>query len=205
MATAADQAYLVDAVSSLCGVLHEGIEVAREIAEGHFGDYEMTDPEYGAGTTHLTRFHARRVLKTLDLGEWEIAKPRPNGQVLLRNELLLLRILHEWPENSVPPPGHNTARIDFYRNPDLGLHGVKASKLIAVWRRAPEGEVSIRIIRPIGKWKLGKVAKFDISFPLHRSGLSDLEFVPDDSGMNVLLPFEAEEEGEKGNEQPLGG
>ncbi|GAA4626844.1 hypothetical protein GCM10023196_036750 [Actinoallomurus vinaceus] len=197
MATPADEAFLRDAVISLCGPLHDGLETAREIAESHFDEYEMTDPEYRPGVTHLTRFHLRRILKATDLGPWEVTSPRPNGQVKLRNDLLTLQLLHEWPSDDVPPPGKNEARIDYYRNPDLQLYGTSASNLIGVWRRLPDGEVGVRIVRPVKQWKVGKKAIVDIDFPLPREEelLKDLEFTPNDVGMELLLPVEGGIEG----------
>ncbi|MGW4425791.1 hypothetical protein [Streptosporangium sp. NPDC004631] len=164
----------------------------------------MSSPEDAIGITHLTRFHLRNALRKEKLGGWILVPGRVNGQVLLRNALLKLRILHGWPQDGIPAPGSNEARIDYYRNADVGLHGVRASQLVGVWGLTVNGQIDIRIVRTIDKWKIGQAAKVDIDFPLSRTWdeLSGLEFSPSSSSINVILPIDRDEE--KGDANPAG-
>lgn len=200
MATPEDQHYITQAVGPLCGHFQRNLEKASSIAEGHFTEYDMTEPEDRSGVTHLTRFHFRRLLKrdAALLGGWELVRERKNGQILLTRGLMQMRVLHEWPKNQVPPPGTNRARIDYWRNPDLGLFGVEASNLVAVWSVDKDGSVGIRIFRTIGTWKAGASNKVDIDFMLPETWeeLSEMEFTPDDEGLIIDLPFEEDIEGD---------
>lgn len=194
MATPADKQYITNAVGPLCGILQSCLEKAHSIAEGHFAEYDMIDPEDQAGITHLTRFHTRRLLRgqVLKLGGWTPLPDRKNGQVLLVRDMLQLRILHEWPKGQVPPPGANRARINYWRNPDLGLFGVKASNLVAVWSVDKDGAVAIQMYRTNGTWKAGMNNVVDIDFPLPETWeeLSEMEFTPTDEGLDIPFPFE---------------
>ena len=196
MATLADKQFVLDAVGPLCAPLHEGLERARSIAEGHFIEHDLSEKEDACGVTHLTRFHLRGLLRKKELGNWTLVGNRLNGQVLLRSDMLRMRLLHEWPKDGIPAPGSNEARIDYYRNPDVGLYGVQASQLIAVWAITEDGKIDIRIVRTLGKWKTGQPAKADIDFPLPKTWdeLSDLTFTPSAGNINVTLPFEDDEE-----------
>ncbi|MER7363299.1 hypothetical protein [Nonomuraea wenchangensis] len=196
MATSADQQYLTDAVGPLCEPLHRSLERARSIAEAHFLEYGMGEPEDQCGITHLTRFHLRSHLRSENLGGWNLVQNRMNGQVLLRQGMLKLRVLHEWPKDGIPAPGSNEARIHYWRNPNVGLYGVEASQLVGVWGLTKEDQIDIRIVRTVGKWRTGQAAKVDIDFPLSRTWdeLADLEFRPSTGSIDVLLPFEREED-----------
>lgn len=196
MATHLDQKFIVDAVGPLCTPLHDALERSRSIAEAHFAEHGISDPEDACGVTHLTRFHLRSALRKEKLGGWGVVPDRMNGQVLLRNALLKLRILHEWPKDGIPAPGSNEARINYYRNPDVGLLGVEASQLVGVWGIAENGKIDIRIVRTVGKWKTGQAARVDIDFPLSRTWdeLADLEFKPTPDNIDVILPIDRDEE-----------
>lgn len=199
MATDADTEFLIDALSGLCGPLHEDLEHAWESADSHFVDHEMTTTEYQTGQAHLARFHLRRLLACRDqLGAWELAPLRPNGQILLHHGLTSLRILREGDQISpIPPPGPNRARIHYYRNPDLNLFGVEASNLLGLWNISPAtSEASVRIVRTTGHWKYARPARIDLDFVLPREAarLAELEFNPTDAGIALPLPFGNEEE-----------
>ena len=88
------------------------------------------------------------------------------------------------------------AYIDESGNTDVGLHGVEASQLVGVWALTDEGQIDVRIVRTVGKWSTGQAAKVDIDFPLSRTWdeLADLEFKPSTGSIDVVLPFEQDED-----------
>jgi hypothetical protein len=199
MATSEEATFIAEAVGSLCEPMYLSVEKAADLAQLHFVEHDMAGSIHRRERTDLTRAHLRRLLQESNLGPWQLHDKTSNGQVLLLSGMLVLRVLHIGPEQSIPAPGLNLARINYYRNPDLGLWGVQASKLISVWSvDAETGEASIRIARPVGTWKHAQPNLVDIDFPLPRTSadVAALEFVPDDSGLP--LPFTTEEEGDDG-------
>lgn len=188
MATDDDLSHIRDALGPLCGPLQESVETAAEVADAHFVEWGMTDDVYQRERTDLTRGHIRRILSGTDLGDWEVATERKNGQVLLRRKLLRVKLLHIAPEHAVPPPGSNGARIAYYRNPNMCLFGVEASNLLALWNVDLEsGAASIRVVRPIGVWRFAQAHKADIDFflPHAYEDLMNLQFTPDDSAFDL--------------------
>jgi len=104
---------------------------------------------------------------------------------------------------TTPPPGPNLARIAYYSNHNANLFGVRASDLTALWQVDNEA-TTIRIVRPIGKWRYGAHENVDVDFYLPRppTSLADLEFRPTDD-LGLTLPFEDEdEEGKNGTGEP---
>ncbi|MFB7672326.1 hypothetical protein ACFC26_13005 [Kitasatospora purpeofusca] len=196
MLTPEDGAFITLAVEGLAAPLHAGLDQGYTNAHRHYDEHEMTGQGYTKGRTDLTRDHARKHLeKATDLGGWELANSK-SGRILLRNQMLTVRVLHAAPFDLVPAPGRNKARISYYSNPAVDLFGVQSSNLLAVWLSPSEegGQISVRIVRPIGDWKPGRPAKFDLDFELPRDTetFGGWEFVPDDNG--IMLPFEFDED-----------
>jgi hypothetical protein len=203
MATLEDWQFLIDALDPLRGPLHEQLPSAADVAEDHFAEFDMYDKEYQAGRAHLARCHARRLLKVQsasNLGGWKVARPGPNAALWLTRDALRLRLLRPLPGMEVPPPGPNHTRIAYYSNQHVSILGVSGSDLIGLWDIDGAGEATIRIVRPIGRWRYGANSKVDIDFQLPRlpQSLRELEFRPTDD-LGLPLPFENEdEEGEEG-------
>jgi hypothetical protein len=203
MLTPADAQYITEATTDLAVPLHDALDKGRLVAHEHYDKHKMNGHGYTKGRTDLTRDHARRLLSSEDLGGWELRKT-VSGRILLANGLMLIRVLHGAPFADTPPPGRNQARVSYYRNPTLDLFGVESSRLLAVWTNDTKtGELSIRIVRPVGAWSLGRNAKTDIDFTLPRSAedLTKIEFIPNDE--DFVLPFELDsderrEEGDTG-------
>lgn len=195
MLTPDDASFLTAAVEGLAEPLYSGLDSAYDTAHRHFDENGMVGHGYTKGRTDLTRDHLRRSLEDADLSGWRLTNSR-SGRILLSNGLLTMRILHAAPFDMIPAPGRNKARISYYSNPLVDLFGVNSSNLLAVWLSPPEegGEISIRIVRPIGDWKPGRPPKFDLDLELPRATetFQDWEFLPDDRGLE--LPFEFDEE-----------
>ncbi|KAF2779085.1 hypothetical protein [Streptomyces sp. OM5714] len=200
MLTPEDASIITAAAEGLSGPLYEALDHAYTAAHGHYDESGMTGVGYTKGRTDLARDHARRFIEQrydecLDLGGWEPVKSS-SGRLHLRNGMMTLRLLHATPFDMIPAPGRNKARISYYYNRTVDLFGVEASNLLAVWLSPPEegGEISVRIVRPIGEWKPGQQPKFDLDFELPRNteSFTEWEFVPDDKGL--ALPFEFEED-----------
>ncbi|MCX5215876.1 hypothetical protein OG689_42795 [Kitasatospora sp. NBC_00240] len=196
MLTPEDGAFITLAVEGLAAPLLAGLDQGYTNAHRHYDEHEMTGQGYTKGRTDLTRDHTRKHLDAAkDLGGWKLANSR-SGRILLRNQMLTIRVLHAAPFDLVPAPGRNKARISYYSNPAIDLFGVQSSNLLAVWLSPEEegGQISVRIVRPIGDWKPGRPAKFDLDFELPRDteSFTGWEFVPDDNG--IMLPFEFDED-----------
>jgi hypothetical protein len=201
MSTLEDAEFVTHAAAELAGPLHAALDHGTETVRAHFAKHDMTGQGYAKERTELTRAHARKRLESSLIGDWQLAIEAPTGTLWLRRELMFMRILHVAPEGMVPAPGHNTARINYFLNPDLDLFGVGASRLLGLWLVDPKTqEIMIRVLRPLGHWRHGHTAKVDIDFVLPRDGdeFSNWEFVPDDAGINVSLNFEGEE-GQEGD------
>lgn len=197
MFTLGDAQYLADSVKDL-GVLYESFAHGRELANAHFDEHGMRGPAYNKGRTDLTREHARKHLSGRDIGPWKLLTG--GGCIHLHNDMLKLKVLHAHPIGATPPPGRNKARMSFYRNADLNLFGAAASSLVAVWMVDAQGEIIIRIVRPVGTWKAGASEKTDIDFVLPRTveDFANLEFVPDDGALELDFEFDENDLGEEG-------
>lgn len=200
MLTPKDASFITTATEGLATPLYEALDHGYAAAHSHYDDSGMAGEGYTKGRTDLARDHTRRFIERrheerLDLGGWEPTKSS-SGRLHLRNGMMTLRLLHATPYDMIPAPGRNKARISYYYNRTVDLFGVEASNLLAVWLSPPEegGEISVRIVRPIGEWKPGRPPKFDLDFELPRNteSFTDWEFVPDDKGL--ALPFEFEED-----------
>jgi hypothetical protein len=202
MLTPEDARFITEATADLSAPLYESLDKGRELANEHYDKHGMEGNGYTKGRTDLTRDHARRHLEQLDdLGGWTLMGTR-SGRILLANGLMLVRILHGSPLINTPPPGRNQARVSYYRNPTLDLFGVESSRLLAVWSTDPQsGDVSIRIVRPAGAWKLGRNTKTDIDFTLPRDvqDIANLEFRPDDEDFTLPFEFDEDERREEGD------
>lgn len=196
MLTPEDAAFITAAVEGLAKPLYAALDDGYTKAHSHYDEHEMVGQGYTKGRTDLSRDHARRFLEDpTDLGGWKLTNSR-SGRILLNNQLLTMRVLHATPFDLVPAPGSNKARISYYSNPLVDIFGVQSSNLLAVWLSPPEegGQISIRIVRPIGDWKPGRPPKFDLDLILPRDTetFAGWEFIPDDKG--IELPFEFDED-----------
>lgn len=203
MVTPQDKAELASALDPLREPFAEALPKAAEIADTHFGEYDMRGDEYLAGRAHLARCHARRLLiaTTKDrLGGWTVVDPGPNSRLWLRwNGSLRLKLLRPMLGWQTPPPGSNKARKASYSNLHVNLLGVLGSDLIGLWDVDTQGELHVRIIRPIGVWRYGTSEKVDMDFWLPRpdTSVGELEFLPTD---DIELPFPIEDKEDAGAE-----
>ncbi|MEU0338264.1 hypothetical protein ABZ092_04545 [Streptomyces bobili] len=197
-----DARFITEAIAPLAVPLHEALEEGRQNANDHYDRHKMKDQRFLKGRTDLTRDHTLAHLLKQDLAGW--APPRKgSGRILLSRNAMSIRLLHRSPfGDSVPPPGKNRARINFYRNPAPDLIGVEASQLLAVWDVDKNGEVIIRVVRPTKSFRAGAVSTSDYDLLLPRSAedLSKLEFVSSDEEINLGFLFEDDEEQEEGEE-----
>lgn len=184
--------HVLDLMGRLCEPLHDQLELASARSAMHLEGHGI--PSRGWQHTHLTRAHLCKQLSPLDLYPFTIRTPNPNGRLLMdATDGSTLRILHAGPGGSVPPPGPNLARVRYYQQQQLPIpHLTLASALLALWSVSDDGAATFRIARPIGKWTYGGNAQVDLDFALPRksSDLEELEFRPDDSGLNLDIPSE---------------
>ncbi|MEV6738630.1 hypothetical protein AB0N14_17545 [Streptomyces sp. NPDC051104] len=190
-----DARFITEAITPLAAPLHEALEQGRLNADDHYDRHEMTGRRFLKGRTDLTRDHALAHLLRQDLAGWSPSR-RGSGRIHLSRNAMSIRLLHRSPfGDSVPPPGKNRARINYYRNPVPDLIGVEASQLLAVWDVDEKGEVVIRVVRPTRSFKAGAVSTSDYDLLLPRSAedLSKLEFISSDEEIDLGFLFEDDE------------
>ncbi|MBM9619809.1 hypothetical protein ACFU9F_20245 [Streptomyces zhihengii] len=202
MLTPEDASYITAATEGLAEPLYAALDLGYTAAHGHYDETGMVGEGYSKGRTDLTRDHARRRLEELHSGRADLGGWRPlsvaSGRLHLAHGTMTLRLLHATPFDLIPAPGRNKARISYYRNRTVDLFGVEVSNLLAVWLSPAEtgGEISVRIVRPIGEWKPGRPPKFDLDFELPRHTETftgaEWEFVPDEGG--IALPFDFDDD-----------
>lgn len=205
MATDAEREFILAALAPICEPLHEALTKGSERALDHFKRHDMSVKDFAPFVAHLTRGHVINILCDKKLGDWRVARRRPNGQALLHNGAMNFRLLRPNHEGAIPAPGPNRARIDYYRNPNRTLFGPSSSKLIGIWTFDEEiGQPEVRVVRPIGAWKNGQKARLDLDFilPEDPDELNNLEFVPTDEGLTLPIAFE---EGDGGGVYGTGG
>lgn len=193
--TTDDQCFLVEALAPLCAPLHEAIQDGFEMADRYFLEHNFVTSGYEWFRAHLVRAHSLRHFQEQPVAGFELAPIHRNGEFLLRRELLAVRVLRDGRTGLIPAPGPNHARRRFYMNQQLTFFGPASSMLLALWSAEPDsGDVTIRVVRPVGQWRYGSMAKLDLEFVLPNEGerLADLEFVPTDEDMEVLIPMERE-------------
>jgi hypothetical protein len=184
--------HVLDLLRPLCEPLHDYIETASANAGGHLEAFDIS--QRGWQHTHLARAHLDHQLKVEPVPGFSVLEPRNNGRLLLAAaEGTTLRVLHVGPHDTVPAPGCNRARIRYYQQqqlsiPTLGL----ASALLGLWSVDDDGLAAFRVVRPIGRWRYGARARVDMDLMLPRTpaGLDELEFVPDDTDLELQVPSE---------------
>lgn len=188
-----------------------------------FVEHDLQDPFYEPCRHHFMRSLVHRGLSRekqregSNLGAWSLRqRPRPNTPLSLCRGAMSLRLLKAGPGAIIPPPGRNRARKAYYSNSRATLMGVGASNLLGIWDffQVPielddeepifVRELRIRIVRPIGDWKFGSLAQFDIDFwlPSTSSELENLEFQPmPELDLRLPIDYDAEEIGDVDDER----
>lgn len=188
---------VVNAMTPLCEPLHDALAYGSARAKEALPEL-ATQPDMVAVTTHLVRGLALLNLREADLGDWRLI-PLNNAGIQLALNDLRLRVLHEAPNGDVPPPGYTAARKAWYCNPLLSRGQPRESgNFLGIWSIGEAGAPSIRVVRPVGPWKLGSKEAIDLDFPLPSvaEDLSALSFTPVDDEIEIVLP------GTEGDSEP---
>lgn len=199
----ADVEELLERLAPVCQPLHEALADGAAEARSHLDPHGMTTEEYTWIVTHLSRAHALRLINASGLPEgWGMRSHALNGRFQMNHGGLVLRMLHD-PVVTVPAPGQNLARRDFFSNERWTLFGeVENTNLLGLWNVNPDsGESAIRIVRTIGTWRYAEAAKTDLTFwlPDDEMGMGDLRFTTPDAGIVIDLPSK-----DLGNEEETG-
>lgn len=159
-------------------------------------------PVYQTPRVHLTRAATHRRLSKLgEIDGWNLsAQAGPNTPIHLYRDQNTIRLLHTPNATTVPAPGKNMARQFYYTNNALeGLAEPDAfyvqHNYLLLWRQGfATGEIALRLVRPIGVWKFGMPARWDISMNLGGpdEDFSDFYFQPSDDEDEFKLPNEVE-------------
>jgi hypothetical protein len=199
--------FLKGLLEPACDGLHDIFDEAHGRASRIRADNGLSASYYGSLGADLVRGLSHHAIDVAGaLGGWELAGDHSKrGQLMLRNDMVRLRFLHD-SAGIVPNAGSNAARRAYYRNVSVSpesLYDARASNLIAVWRVVDEetGRVQFRVVRPLSpeskRAPRGSV-DVDLDFVLPRTAeaLADLEFQAQDEGLQITWPDEEEETGD---------
>ena len=184
---------LLDAIGPLCEPLYDVLTNARTAAHKRHPEF-VSDPDLMPVLTHVTRGLALHDLRGRDLGSWKTV-PKKNAGIALSDGSLSIRVLHQLPDASPPPPGRNRLRRLFYSNPTLSDDVFPPGhNLLALWSET-RSALSIRIVRPVGTWSYGARHKVDLDFvlPAHAADLDSLRYETADQDIVVTIPLEESE------------
>lgn len=182
---------VIDALGPLCEPLHDTLTEARARAHQRLPEL-VEDPALASALTHATRGLALHGLRRRDLGPWRLV-PQNNVGIALSNTTYSVRVLHQLPDRSAPPPGPNMVRRRFYRNETLDAEIFPTGdRLLALWGVDRKNELAIRIVRPIGLWNFGRREKVDLDFmlPAVAEDLDALIYDTSDDDIVVTIPGE---------------
>ncbi|ASD20863.1 hypothetical protein B7495_01015 [Cryobacterium sp. LW097] len=159
-------------------------------------------PAYQTPRVHLTRAATHHRLSKLGgIDGWSLStQAGSNTPIHLYRDQNTLRLLHTPNATTVPAPGKNMARQFYYTNTALeGLAVPDAfyvqHNYLLLWRQGfATGEIALRLVRPIGVWKFGMPAKWDISMNLGGpdEDFSSFYFQPSEDEEEFRLPNELE-------------
>lgn len=193
---------IVEALGPLCEPLYDALTEARTRARTRHPEF-VEDPALGSVLTHVARGLALHALRLRDLGPWTLV-PQNNAGIALSHGSYAVRVLHQLPDLSAPPPGRNRVRRRYYANETLDPTMFPVSdKLLALWGDDREGGLNIRIVRPIGAWSFGARHKVDLDFvlPSTAEDLDSLIYDTTDQDIVVTIP---REEGASSGERGIG-
>lgn len=188
------------ALSPLCEPFHDVFTWADDEARKRLdGDLLGGEHPYGWLVTHMTRALAHSRLDRQDLSPWKLTGNHAhNGELWLSDGQFRVRVLHSTSAIEIPAPGSNPRRRAYYCNrpmvQQLPLYGAAEDRLLILWRILPDVGPAFRVVRPIGTWSFGGVARVDLDFylPDTADDLSDLRFDPVDEDLE--LPWDEDDE-----------
>lgn len=185
---------LLDALGPLCEPLHDAL--TESVARVRQQLPELDLPGTRPGFVHTCRAVAYRKLLGCDLNGWTLREGQNNVGVTLTQSTHAVRLLHQVRGGHAPHPGTNDARRRYFANPTLSDTLLPpVDKLLALWAYQDSGEVSIRIVRPIGSWSFGHKAKVDLDFILPTTSLALDDIVFQGAEEDDLDVFVEREEG----------
>ncbi|CAM3723949.1 hypothetical protein OCAE111667_23650 [Occultella aeris] len=193
---------VVDALAPLCEPLYDALTEGRARARERHPEF-VGEPGLGSVVTHVARGLALYALRSRELGPWTLV-PQNNAGIALSLDSYSIRVLHQLPDKSAPPPGSNRVRRSFYGNGTLDPEMFPVSdKLLALWGDDEKGALMIRIVRPLGVWSFGARHKVDLDFVLPPMA-DDLEALVYDTADDDIIITIPGEEGETSVEHGVG-
>ncbi|MGI9016344.1 MAG: hypothetical protein ACR2HR_04430 [Euzebya sp.] len=193
-----DPAAIAKALEPISEWLHSKIEKATASADDHRRLRFDEEPEHGWYRTSIARSDLALLVDRDVPAGWDLKPISANGRILLVDPtgMLSLRVLHD-PRLEAPAPGHSRARNLYWQQQEPTL--VPAAQLIACWEADLNGLPTIRVVRPVGRWRYGGKEQVDLAFYLPRDaqGFADLGFVSSDAAIDIMLPIDEDAEVEQ--------
>lgn len=180
--------------------LHDVMPRSLRLANDMMKHGGMDPRQYRSLYIHNIVGCSHSLLKTSDIGDWQINKGSRKKELHLTRELWTTRLLSTTFDKRIPTAGRNKARQAYYSNPQVTeLTGqqvlVQQHDFLVVWNIDSEtGEVELELIHTLGPWKYGQRERVDLRMPLasDQTDLSNLKFSPteddDLEGLGLVDP-----------------
>lgn len=181
---------------ALHDVMPRSIGMANEMMK-HGG---MEPSQYRSLYIHNIVGCSHSLLRTSDIGDWQLNRASRKKELHLTRELWTMRLLSATFDQGVPTAGRNKARQAFYSNPPVTeLTGQQAlleqHDFLVIWNLNDEvGEVELELVHTLGPWRYGQRERVDLRMPLvgDQADLSNLKFTPaaddDLEGLGLIDP-----------------
>lgn len=175
--------------------LHDVMPRSMSLANDMMKYGGMDPRQYRSLYLHNIVGCSHSLLKTADIGDWQLNKSSRKKELHLTRELWTTRLLSTTFDKRIPTAGPNKARQVLYSNPQVtNLTGQQAllqqHDFLIVWNVDDEtGEVQLELVHTLGPWKYGQRERVDLRMPLasDQGDLSNLKFTPaDDDDLDGL-------------------
>jgi hypothetical protein len=181
---------------ALHDVMPRSISRAKDMMK-HGG---MDPSQYRSLYVHNIVGCAHSLLRTSDMGDWQLNRASRKKELHLTRELWTTRLLSSTFDQRIPTAGRNNARQAFYSNPGVTeLTGTQAlleqHDFLVIWSLDNEtGEVELELVHTLSPWTYGQRERVDLRMPLvgDQADLNNLKFTPaeddDLEGLGLISP-----------------
>lgn len=175
--------------------LHDAMPQAISRANDMMAIGSMEPERYRTHYKHNVVGCTHSLLRTADIGPWQLDPNARKKQLHLSKDLWTVRLLSSTFDNQVPNAGRNRARRGFYSNPQVAGRSTDQALLeqhgfLVKWQiDSQSSEVELELIHTLSPWRYGYREHVDLRMPLvtDETDLSNLKFTPaDDDDLDGL-------------------